>query len=102
MRWTGPTRSGSQGTCAVNFSFDVIFHNFPYLLGAAKWTVLISLVGMAISILLGIFVCAARISGRAWLRLTAAVYISFFRGVPLLVLLLLSLIHISEPTRRTP
>lgn len=73
----------------MDFSFKVILHNLPYLLAAAKWTLLISVAGMAISILLGIFICAARISRAAWLRRAAAVYISFFRGVPLLVQLLM-------------
>lgn len=73
----------------MNFSFDVILHNLPYLIGAAKWTVLISLAGMAISVFLGVFICAARISGFEILRRAAAVYISFFRGVPLLVQLLM-------------
>jgi len=73
----------------VNFSFDVILHNLPYLLGAAKWTVLISLAGMVISVGLGVFVCAARISRNGVLRKLAAIYISFFRGVPLLVQLLM-------------
>jgi polar amino acid transport system permease protein len=73
----------------VNFSFDVILHNLPYLLGAAKWTVLISLAGMAISIGLGVFICAARMSKSGLLRKLAAIYISFFRGVPLLVQLLM-------------
>ena len=73
----------------MNFSFDTILHNLPYLLGAAKWTILISLAGMAISIVLGVFICAARISKSGLLRRGAAVYISFFRGVPLLVQLLM-------------
>ncbi|MGV8950814.1 MAG: amino acid ABC transporter permease [Cypionkella sp.] len=73
----------------MNFSFDVILHNLPYLLGAAKWTVLISLAGMAISIGLGVFICAARMSKTGVLRKLAAIYISFFRGVPLLVQLLM-------------
>jgi len=73
----------------VNFSFQTIFHNLPYLIGAARWTLLISGAGMAISILLGTFVCAARISSGPWLRRAAALYISYFRGVPLLVQLLI-------------
>jgi polar amino acid transport system permease protein len=73
----------------VNFSFDVILHNMPFLIGAAKWTVLISLAAMAISIMLGVFVCAARISKNPILRNAATFYISFFRGVPLLVQLLM-------------
>ncbi len=73
----------------MNFSFDVILHNMPFLIGAAKWTVLISLAAMAISIVLGVFVCAARISKNPILRNAATFYISFFRGVPLLVQLLM-------------
>jgi polar amino acid transport system permease protein len=73
----------------LDFSFSVIAHNLPYLIAAARWTVLISLAGMALSILLGVFICAARMSPRVWLRRAAAVYISFFRGVPLLVQLLI-------------
>lgn len=73
----------------MNFSFDVILHNMPFLIEAAKWTVLISLAAMAISIVLGVFVCAARISKNPILRNAATFYISFFRGVPLLVQLLM-------------
>ena len=73
----------------VDFSFAIILKNLPYLLNAAGWTLLISLAGMAISIVLGIFVCAARISRQTLIRALAAVYVSFFRGVPLLVQLLI-------------
>ncbi len=73
----------------MNFSFDVIVHNLPYLIAAARWTVVISICGMAISIFLGIFLVAARISRNPALRNGAALYISFFRGVPLLVQLLI-------------
>lgn len=73
----------------MNFSFEVILHNLPYLLGAARWTLLISVCGMMISVLLGVLVCAARLSRRVWLARAAALYISFFRGVPLLVQLLM-------------
>jgi len=72
----------------VNFSFDVISRNLPYLLSAAQWTVLISFAGMLVGLLLGIGVCAARLSHRRWLSAPAKLYISFFRGVPLLVQLL--------------
>ncbi len=73
----------------MHFSFDVIFKNLPYLIDAAKWTVLVSLAGMAISVLLGVLICAARINRMRLLRSAAALYISFFRGVPLLVQLLI-------------
>nr|WP_321445941.1 amino acid ABC transporter permease [uncultured Cohaesibacter sp.] len=73
----------------LSFSFETILHNFPYLLAAARWTLLISLSGMAISLVWGIFLCAARMSKGWVLSNGAALYISFFRGVPLLVQLLM-------------
>ncbi|MFD1694985.1 amino acid ABC transporter permease [Roseibium aestuarii] len=73
----------------MNFSFDVIWHNLPYMLAAARWTLLISVGGMAISLVWGVFLCAARISRGPFLSRIAALYISFFRGVPLLVQLLI-------------
>ena len=72
----------------MNFSLQVITHNLPYLVAAARWTVMISFAGMLVGLGLGIVVCAARLSRHGWLSSLAAVYISFFRGVPLLVQLL--------------
>ncbi|MAA97195.1 MAG: amino acid ABC transporter [Stappia sp.] len=73
----------------MDFSFDVIAHNLPYLLAAARWTLVISVSGMAIAIVLGVLICAARLSHSLVLSRLAALYISFFRGVPLLVQLLM-------------
>ncbi len=73
----------------MDFSFQVISHNLPYLISAAKWTIVISLIGMLIGLVLGVIICAARISNKTWLRRGAGCYISFFRGVPLLVQLLM-------------
>ncbi len=73
----------------MGFSPDVILHNLPYLIGAAKWTVLVSLAGMGMAIVLGVFICAARITRSRAVSGLAAFYISFFRGVPLLVQLLM-------------
>ncbi len=72
----------------MNFSIPVITHNLPYLLAAAQWTLIISFAGMLVGLGLGILVCAARLSRSRWLSSLAALYISFFRGVPLLVQLL--------------
>ncbi|MFZ2101189.1 MAG: amino acid ABC transporter permease [Oricola sp.] len=72
----------------MDFSLQVITHNLPYLLAAARWTIMISFAGMLVGLGLGVLVCAARLSRRAWLHSLAGLYISFFRGVPLLVQLL--------------
>jgi len=54
---------------------------------AASWaTIWISALGIAIGFSLGVPIAVASLRGRTW----AAVYISFFRGVPMLVQLLLA------------
>jgi polar amino acid transport system permease protein len=75
---------------------EVILHSFGYLTQAAGTTLAISLAGIAIGFLIGAAVCAARLSRRAWLRRLGGVYVSVFRGVPLLVLLLFIYYFLAE------
>ena len=63
---------------------------FWLLVQAAGTTALISLAAIAIGVAIGIAVCGANMASAAWLRRPARLYVSFFRGVPLLVLLLLA------------
>ena len=72
------------------FSFQTIFDNLPVLAWSARFTLLISLMGGALGLALGAALCVAAVSRHAGLRAFAAVYVSFFRGVPLLIQLLLS------------
>ena len=58
------------------------------LLGAGV-TAALSLVSVLAGLVLGVLVCGASLSRAAGLRAFATVYVSFFRGVPLLVQLLL-------------
>lgn len=61
-----------------------------YLLAVgAVVTAGLSVVSIAVGLVIGILICAASLTRSAPLRLFAALYVSFFRGVPLLVLLLL-------------
>jgi polar amino acid transport system permease protein len=62
---------------------------FLLLVKAAAYTVLISAVSIALGVSLGLGVAAARASSNQLLSLPARAYVSFFRGVPLLVQLLL-------------
>lgn len=62
---------------------------FDLMLKAAGYTVVISAAAIAIGLLIGIAVCAAKLSPKAWLHWPASLFVSFFRGVPLLVQLLL-------------
>jgi polar amino acid transport system permease protein len=61
----------------------------PYLLSAAGTTLWISLAGIVLGQFLGATVLLCRVSSSTVLRRVGALYVSFFRGVPLLVQLLL-------------
>jgi polar amino acid transport system permease protein len=67
---------------------QVILHSLGYLTEAAGTTLAVSLAGILLGFLVGAAVCVARLSRRRWLARFGAVYVSVFRGVPLLVLLL--------------
>jgi polar amino acid transport system permease protein len=67
---------------------SVIFHSFGYLTQAAGVTIALSLAGIALGFAFGTLVCVARVSGKPWLERLGGAYVSVFRGVPLLALLL--------------
>lgn len=71
------------------FSFPTFLNSFEPLLWAARYTLLISGLGIALGLVAGALICAAALSRSVWLRRFAALWISFLRGVPLLVQLLL-------------
>ncbi len=68
---------------------QVVLHALPFLLRAAGTTVWVSLLGMALGQVVGAAVCLLRQSGVRGLDWAGAAYVSFFRGVPLLVQLML-------------
>lgn len=71
------------------FSTSTFLNSFEPLLWAARYTLLISGLGIALGLVVGALICAAALSRVAWLRWLAALWVSFLRGVPLLVQLLL-------------
>ncbi|GGM00245.1 amino acid ABC transporter permease [Pseudomonas asuensis] len=66
-------------------SLQLILDSLPFLLKGAGWTVLLSLGGMFFGLALGFFLALMRLSRLMVLRGVARVYVSFFRGTPLLV-----------------
>src|SRR5690242_21950508 len=63
---------------------------FWLLVEAARLTILLSVVSIGVfGFLIGVLVCAGMLSDNVWARRFGALYVSFFRGVPLLVQLLL-------------
>jgi polar amino acid transport system permease protein len=66
-----------------------------YLLDAAKWTILLSLLAFAGGAVLGMTLALARVSRLRVLQLIAAAYIQLVQGTPLLILLFLSYFGLS-------
>lgn len=70
------------------FSIPVFLESFQPLFWAARYTLLISVLGIALGLVIGTLVCAARLSPYPALRAFGGLWVSFLRGVPLLVQLL--------------
>lgn len=70
--------------------FSIVWSSMPFLLIGAVWTVIYSLASVAIGFLIAVPICSASLSGSPALRAAAAFYVSFFRGVPLIVQLLIA------------
>ena len=63
---------------------------FWLLVEAARLTIVLSVVSIGVfGFLIGVLVCAGMLSDNVWARRAGRLYVSFFRGVPLLVQLLL-------------
>jgi polar amino acid transport system substrate-binding protein len=60
---------------------------FPILLHGASWTIVISVCGFAVAMALGLPLSLMRLYGPWPLRLAGTVYVEFFRGIPVLLLL---------------
>ncbi|KRU15699.1 MULTISPECIES: amino acid ABC transporter permease [Bacillus] len=61
--------------------------SFPFVMKGIWLTLLISFVSMFFGTILGFFIALARMANTWMLRLPARLYISFMRGVPILVIL---------------
>ena len=69
------------------FDPQLAIESLPYIMDGIWYTLLISIVSMAAGLILGFFLAIARTSKYAVLRWPARTYISFMRGVPILVIL---------------
>jgi His/Glu/Gln/Arg/opine family amino acid ABC transporter permease subunit len=76
-------------------SFDVIVNNLGFLIvqgffgfGAfAGGTLRLAIPAIVLGFLLGIFIGLARLASTPWIRVPATVYVEFFRGVPLVMVI---------------
>lgn len=73
----------------ANREWLIVFNSLPVLVQGVLVTVQISLIAMIGAVLLGLIVALMRITKIKALNIIAKVYISFFRGTPLLVQLLM-------------
>ena len=88
---TGQIEQSIKAT-ALHWSFR---QYFPVLLAGAWMTVKLTLLGFLLAICIGLPVATARLYGPPPLRWLATVYVEFFRGIP--VLLLLFFLYYSLP-----
>jgi polar amino acid transport system substrate-binding protein len=79
-------------TSATKWTFS---QYFPRLLEGAAMTVALTVLGFMLAMAIGLPVATARLYGPAPLRTAATVYVEFFRGIP--VLLLLYFLYYSLP-----
>ncbi len=80
--------SGSLKWYVVSPLTDTGRSNLLFLLGGLKYTVLLSITAIAISIVVGLLVALPGISTSRWLRGANRVYVECVRSVPILVLIL--------------
>ncbi|MBC9248865.1 amino acid ABC transporter permease [Pseudomonas alcaligenes] len=69
----------------IDSSLQLALDSLPFLLKGALWTVILSLGGMFFGLLLGFGLALLRLYGYWPLQWLARIYVSFFRGTPLLV-----------------
>jgi len=69
------------------FDIELALENLPFVLEGLPMTLMVSIVGMAMGLIIGLFLALARSSDKIILRWPARVYISFMRGTPMLVFL---------------
>lgn len=69
--------------------WNIVIGSFPVLAEGALVTIYLSLAAMLGAVVLGLVVALMRISKVKFLDRTARIYVSFFRGTPLLVQLLM-------------
>ena len=71
----------------MEFRVELLWQHWPALAEGMQVTLLVTAGALLIGIALGAVVCAMRLSGRAWLRQPAGLFIALFRTLPEMILL---------------
>src|SRR5690606_12917578 len=77
------------GGHTMNFSFEIIIDYLPYFGKGALLTIGLSIAGILLGTILGLFIGLGKMIRNKWLAFPFECYITFFRGTPLLVQILL-------------
>jgi len=70
-------------------AIEVLIQSFPYMIGGAGMTIAAVIGGMVLGLVIGLPMAVAQVYGPKPLRWCVQIYVWFFRGVPILVLLFL-------------
>lgn len=73
----------------MDIRFDIIMDYLPLFLKGTMWTIIVSLLGIFIGVILGLFIGLGKMSEKRFIRLPFVWYIQLFRGTPFLVQILL-------------
>jgi polar amino acid transport system permease protein len=74
------------GVITANFKF-LIIQGLLGLGGFAGGTLRLAIPAIVLGFVLGLFIGVVRLARAAWLRVPAAIYVEFFRGVPLVMVI---------------
>lgn len=83
-------------------AINLLINSLPLLLQGAATTLWISVLSIAFALVVGLLIALMRIFATGPLRKIAQVYVSFFRGTPLLVQLFIIYFGIADVIRFTP
>jgi cystine transport system permease protein len=81
---------------------ELLLQSLPYLLKGALITLWLSFLSIIIALVLGLFLAVLAISGKPVLQRFVNLYVSFFRGTPLLVQLFIVYFGFASFVRFTP
>lgn len=73
----------------MDFRFDLIADYLPYFIRGAWITIEVSVLGIILGTVLGLFIGLGKMANNRWIKLPFIWYINFFRGTPLFVQILL-------------
>jgi polar amino acid transport system permease protein len=73
----------------MHSGLEAVIEGLPYVLGGVGVTLTVVGGALAMGLCLGLLLALAQVYGPGWLRRLTGIYVWFFRGIPLLVLLFL-------------